>query len=118
MKTIQHGELAARLQGIRLPLLAEKSLQAKIGQMLGDAGIAFEAEVRLSPHDRIDFLIENIGIEVKIKGAARDFLRQLTRYAAHQQVQSLILLTGRAVGMPSHINGKPLAIVSLGRAWL
>ena len=45
-------------------------------------------------------------------------LRQLQRYAEHDAIEALMLITATATGMPSEINGKPVRVVSLGAAWL
>lgn len=49
---------------------------------------------------------------------ATQVLRPLTRYTGYDQVQAIILATGRAMNAPREINGKPIRVVDLGRAWL
>lgn len=106
------------LASTRFPAGPEKLLQEAVADALTDAGIAFEREFRLNDHDIIDFLVAGIGIEVKIKGARRAIYRQLQRYAESDAVKSLVLLSSVAMGLPPEIDGKPVTIVSLGRAWL
>lgn len=106
------------LASTRFPAGPEKELQEAIGVALTNAGIAFEREVRLNDTDIIDFLVSGVGIEVKIKGARRGIYRQLQRYAHSEAVHSLVLLSSVAMGLPPTIEGKPVTIVSLGRAWL
>jgi hypothetical protein len=48
----------------------------------------------------------------------RAIYRQLERYAAQPQIAALILVTGTAMGLPAAIGGKPVFIVSTGRASL
>lgn len=96
----------------------EAALQASIGEALDNAGFAFEAEVRLSTTDRIDFLAGSVGIEAKARYDKRAIYRQLERYAAHDRISALVLVTGTAMGLPPTIGGKPLFYVSLGRAAL
>lgn len=69
----------------------------------------YEREVILSPKDRIDFLVNgNIGIELKIKGAVSALTEQLERYATHDKIEVLVLVTTktRLTGIPTIMNGK------------
>lgn len=76
-------------------------------------------EYSLTPTDRIDFLADGVGIEVKTHGANTDILRQLHRYAQSEEIDALILLTTisrHKVGLPAEMNGKPVfcAIIRSG----
>lgn len=106
------------LEHTRLLVADEKGLQATIAERLDAAGITYEREHRLSPADVIDFISDRVGIEVKIKGGKRAILRQVERYAASDQIDAIILVTSVALGMPAEIAGKPVRVVSIGRAWL
>lgn len=80
-------------------------------------------EHRLSDTDRPDFFLPQLGlaIEVKTKGAATAVLRQLSRYASHVQVQSILLITSRiqlATTIPDTIEGKPVRVHSLAGSLL
>lgn len=58
-----------------------------------------------------------IAIEVKVKGQVAEVLRQLRRYANHERIQGLVLVTTRrlhAASMPAEMNGKPLAVAMIG----
>lgn len=112
-----HSVLKA-LAGVRFPLVDEKELQAAIGEQLASAGLDMEREVRLAPGDIVDFMVGGTAIEVKIKGSRRAILRQCERYAAYERVRELVLLTNVATGFPDALSGKPVAVFSLGRAWL
>ncbi len=74
-------------------------------------------EVSLTAADRIDFLLAGgLGIEVKVSGQTSAVWRQLHRYATHERVSGLILVTTRtphAVGAPVELNGKPVAVLVL-----
>ena len=86
----------------RYRLGSEGLLQIDIANHLAHNSIAFEREVKLSPADRIDFLVEgSIGIEVKAKAVARQIYRQLDRYVAYPQLSALILISNTAMGLPA-----------------
>lgn len=110
--------LAAALSRTRFLVDDEKRLQADIAAALTAKGLAYKREVRLSAADVIDFLVGRVGIEVKIKGTKRAILRQVERYSGSERLDSIILLTSLALGLPESINGKPVRIVSIGRGWL
>ncbi|PMS08584.1 hypothetical protein C0Z17_29500, partial [Trinickia caryophylli] len=65
-----------------------------------------------------DFLINGIAVEVKTRSPRKAIFRQLSRYAKHEEVRALILLTGTSMQLPPEINGKPALVVSLGEGWL
>lgn len=121
-------ELVALLELLRmtrLPLGDEKAAQRELARVLSGVGIAARREVRLGPGEIADFLIESgplagTLLEVKLSsgGSKREIYRQLLRYAGHSQVETLVLVTNKAMGLPGQIGGKPACYVSLGRAWL
>lgn len=107
------------LSSRRFSLTNEKKTQEEIEASLTAAGIRNAREVRLGDGDIIDFVIEgSIGAEVKIKGGKMDIFRQCQRYARHNALSALILVTNVPTGFPKEINGKPVYVVNLARAWL
>jgi len=102
----------------QLPLSDEKQLQAAISDVLEAASLDFEREVHLGPRDIVDFMVEGVAIEVKIKGGRRDIYRQLERYCGYDAVTAIVLATNVPMGLPSLICGKPTSIAALGRGWL
>ena len=90
----------------------EDDLQAALGLALEHENIAFEREVVLGPRDRIDLLAGDVGIEVKVDGSRASVLRQLQRYAKHERIGALLLVSPRArhLAMPETLGGKPLAV--------
>lgn len=66
------------------------------------------------------FLPSGLAIEVKLKTqrSKMDVFRQLQRYAAHEEVRALLLITNLSMGLPSTIGGKPAYYAALGAAWL
>lgn len=100
----------------RFAFANEKQLQDGIERMLAAENVAFEREHRLTAKDRPDFFLPNSGIviEVKIKGATNDVLRQLYRYAEHEQVKAIILVTSRGRHqLPITMHDKPCRAVVL-----
>ncbi len=108
-------ELKHYLAAFRYDLTSEDSIQVGIAGVLRAGGVAFERETRLSSRDRLDFLVGDVAIEVKLKGTVNDLLRQLSRYTEHESVGELLVVTGRVQlsGLPEQIVGKPLECIPL-----
>lgn len=102
----------------RFPLANEFDLQDAIARALEADEIAFERERRLSSKDIVDFFVCGIAIEVKIKGGKLAIYRQVERYAAHEEVERILLVTSIAMSLPADINGTPASVLNLARAWL
>lgn len=99
-----------------LPRSPEVRLQDAIAAALADHVVRFVREVRLSPEDIIDFLVEDgLGVEVKIDGSVSDVTRQLHRYAQSDRVTDLLLVTTRSRhrAMPAAFAGKPIRVLNL-----
>jgi hypothetical protein len=114
---------AEELQIIRQIILSyryqhadEAGLQAGITAALHTAGRPAHREVRLTAQSRIDILTGRVGIEIKVRGATDALLRQLQRYAQHELVDALIVVTTVAKhrSLPQSVGGKPLAVIHLG----
>ncbi len=120
---VDPAKLARDLGMLRLDLSHEKAAQSELADVLVEMlpdGCMIEREYRLSARDVPDFLVDNgIVIELKVKGAARaQITKQLERYARHDRVSALILLSNVAMSLPAMIGGKPAFFASLGKAWL
>lgn len=120
---ISAADIAALIRTGRFTLAPEAECQAEMEAFLAarlPMGCSLSREHRLSGADRPDFLIDGRHVvEVKVRGAQRRAIeRQLKRYAAHPEVESLILATNVSVVLAPMIGGKPTFVVSLGRAWL
>lgn len=111
-------EIIRLLSLTRFPLSNEKMLQAAIEEEFDDHGVEHSREHRLSASDIPDFMVGRIAIEVKIKGSKRAIYGQVKRYVEHAEVDELILVTNVPMGMPATINGKPIHVFNLARAWL
>lgn len=110
--------LVAFLQSRRWPLADEKVLQAAIAAELIPICSAAEREVKLSATDVVDFMVDGVAMEIKIKGGKRNIYRQCVRYCGHDAVKALVLATNSHLGFPAAINGKPCFVADLGRGWL
>lgn len=106
------------LKRARLPLESEKATQAALAEAFDQYGIPYVREVTLSEGDIVDFLVEGIAIEIKLKGSRMAIYRQICRYAASPKVHRVLLLTARCMGLPEEIEGKPANVFSLSEAWL
>lgn len=101
------------LAGKRFIESDEASLQAGIALALESAGVVFEREVRLSEHDRVDFLIDRTALEVKVDGSLSAVTRQLHRYAQSERVAEIVLVTTRMQHsrLPLALNGKRILVI-------
>ena len=113
-------EIIQILSGCRFPLANEKMLQAAIEEEFDAHGVEHSREHRLSSEDVIDFFFEaeGIGAEIKIKGSKRAIYGQIQRYAKHDCIRELILVTNVPMGVPAEVEGKPVYVVNLAKAWL
>lgn len=91
----------------------ERQLADNFEQLLRADGVDYVREYALDAHDRLDFLIhESVGVEIKTAGSYNTVLRQLGRYAQHERVEVLLLVTTRSnhQKMPTALGGKPLIV--------
>ncbi|MER5608316.1 hypothetical protein AB0F93_03670 [Micromonospora tulbaghiae] len=108
----------------------EIELHGGIEDVLTGLGLTPRREVRLAGPDRIDFMVDlprttgpalRLGIEAKIAGRSADVWRQLTRYAGHDQVDELMLVTTvyrqaiQLAQMGQTVAGKPLTVTLINR---
>lgn len=107
------------LLSVRCPAVCQESeLHALIARALTSQGFEVRHEVRLAPRCRIDFLVGGVGIEVKKSRPERAaLLRQLARYAACGQVESLLVVAPRGVSLPREVGGKRVHLLALERLW-
>lgn len=107
--------LLALLRAYTYAYDSESGLQAGIAAMLEREGVGYAREVVLGPRARIDFLLGDIGVEIKTQGSPSSVTAQLFRYAESPRVAALVLVTDRhqLVVQPPTLLGKPLRVVSL-----
>jgi hypothetical protein len=93
----------------------EYDLQDSITTVLTEAGLTVAREVVLTPGERLDLLVERVGIEVKVKGNVEKLARQLQRYAHSPHLDALIVATTRTEhrALPAHWAGLPLTVACL-----
>jgi hypothetical protein len=91
------------------------TLQNGIKEMLLSHAIGYSRDVHLSLTDRPDLMVGGVAVEVRIGGLFASVLRQLTRYAQHEEVTGIVLVTCKASHrrMPKTLNGKPVVVVAL-----
>lgn len=106
-------------QSSRIDVSTETAAHRMLAEALEAEGLILEREVKLTAAERIDLMVEGVGVEVKVKGNRRTVFGQLERYAACDQVTALVLATATAwpAGI-DQIGGKPFFHASLVRGWL
>lgn len=107
------------LSAVRVPAVpGEYDIHAEVSAALDRAGIRHSHEFWLAPRCRIDFLAGRVGIEIKKGRPSPSALReQLHRYLTSEALDAAVVVTQRAVLLPSTICGKPVEQVSLNRLW-
>ena len=115
---MRHEVMDALLE-LRSPFaLYEKDIHGWVAARLKDAGLPYLHEARIGKGCRIDFLVGNVGIEIKKgKPIPAVLAAQLKRYAACADVDSLIVLTQRNVKLPKTVMGKPVDQITLSQLW-
>jgi hypothetical protein len=94
----------------RFRFAGERELQAGIDQVLRAAGLNVTREAALGDAGTIDFLIDDLGLEIKVRGTRADVTRQIHRYLQHDAIRGVMVVTTRAelARLPSTISGKPV----------
>lgn len=108
--------VADHLGWYRFRFSREAELQVGIATALSRLDtVLVRREFRLSDSDVIDFLVDDVGVEVKVDGSCPALLRQLHRYAQSDAIGSLVVAThlSRLAQMPATIGGKPVFVALL-----
>ena len=107
------ASLHATLSGYQFQFSSELELQEGVSQVLTSHEIEHDPEHLLDGLDRIDFLVGDLGLEIKVDGSLSLVTRQVHRYLQSDQVKGLLLLTSRQKhrNLPSTINGKPVRVL-------
>lgn len=111
-------KIAAALRLATLRFSSEAQYQVQILAALRTAGLQVEREVRLGEHGRVDFALQVEGgllaIEIKIGGGLTAVERQIGRYAAHDRVVGVLVISSRMQlsKLPDAIAGKPVRVIA------
>lgn len=117
MTTVQ--QIFDCLSSRRLSLANEKRTQEDIAGAFDECGIPYEREYRLDGRNIIDFKVHSVGIEIKVKGHSKlQIYRQMERYSEFGEIKELMLVTNIPTGFPKELNGKPVYVLNLAKAWL
>ena len=115
-------DIADLLRGFRFTMSSEAELQAGVAEVLSASGLVYNEEHRLGNKDRIDFYLSDlkVGIELKVDGGTNQVADQLLRYAQHDEIAGLVLVTTKAGhrAVPPVLNGKPILQVKVYEAAL
>lgn len=111
------SQIAGVLRQYTYNFADERTLQDGLEQVIS-AHWEYRREYELSTTDRPDFWLPEFGIavEVKIGGPTSSVLRQLYRYAGHEQVQGILLVSScMRHQVPDSMNAKPVLKLQLHR---
>lgn len=111
------SEIADIVRGFAYAYRNEADVQAAVVELLSSKGHAVMSEVPLTDRDRIDLVVDRVGVEIKIKGSAANVARQLQRYAESDLIDELVLVTGisrHEAFLGATIGGKPVTVVWIG----
>ena len=111
-------DLKETLSKYRFDISTEDSLQRGIAEVL-TGKVEFRREARLNSHDRPDFVVGTVAVEVKIGGSSAALTRQIGRYAELPEVEELLVITTRSAHqVPAEIHGKRVTTLVLrGGLW-
>jgi hypothetical protein len=94
----------------------EKTLQEGIARVFSDSDLHFSREVKLEK-GTIDFMVDRIGVEIKIKGSPSQVARQAIDYLESPKLDALVLVTGRALSArylrEMKVSGKSVHVIYL-----
>lgn len=105
------ADVARVLAGYRLPVSNEAAMQVAIAAAFEESGMPHRREVTREA-DRIDFVVEGVGVECKVQGSVTEVTRQLERYALWTDLTDLLLVTtvGKHLDVPRLMNGKTVRV--------
>lgn len=107
--------ISAAIRRCAFSYAQETDLHLGIEAVLKDVGYSPLSEVRITG-GRIDFIVDQVGIEVKVKGTRDALHRQLLRYAESPRIAELLVVTTVRAhrGLPESVGGKPLSVLVVG----
>jgi hypothetical protein len=113
--------ILAMLRGVSIRSSSEAELQDALLELFTGNGLAVQREHSLGGGNRIDFLVaSHVGVEVKVQSGHAEVTRQIQRYAAHPDIDVMVLVTTRVqhTGIDLTTIGKPSFIAYVGRAFV
>ena len=117
--TLLIARIVRIIEATKVNVTTERFAHDAIVDVLIKDGLDVQREVVLSRKDRIDIMVDGIGVEVKTGHSRRQIHAQLVRYAKLDLITGLVLATG--IAFPASIrelHGKPFRCASLSRGWL
>ena len=105
----------AALAGARFLTFDEAGLQRAVAHELDRHGLAYQREKRFGSRDRVDFFVDGVVLELKVKAPAKAILRQVLRYAEHGDVRAIVVAgtCHSVLRLPHEVSGKPLYAIHL-----
>lgn len=102
------------IHSIKINFSNEAECHRGIKEAFDAAGIAYQHEVKI-PEGRLDFLIDGVGVEVKLDGSLSDLTRQLYKYSLSSKLTGLAVITNknRLTYLPLEMSEKPLEVIFL-----
>lgn len=117
---VEHELADAKLRALMLEFCAplrftanEPELAAQFEELLAAEEVEYKREYELAPEDRPDFFVHRrVAVEIKTAGSFTNVVRQISRYAEHEQVDMVLLVTTRSEHrqMPPYLSGTPVVV--------
>lgn len=110
-------DVLAAIRKARVRYATEAGLHMDVQKALVDAGIQATKEYRLSGKDRVDLAVKVAGgtlaIEMKVMGSLPEVDRQVARYAAHEEVVAVVVVSPltRHSGLAREACQKPVHVI-------
>jgi hypothetical protein len=115
------SQLAGTIQTGTYTFTTEDELQAGISEHLTAAGIEHTREVRLSAGlGRVDLMVGQVAVEVKIAGGWQALARQVMRYTHAAEVDGILVVTTKMAhlqALPTQMGAKPIIGMFLNGAF-
>lgn len=116
-KAVSAADIARTLRGYRYNFGNEIALQDGIERVFKENGIGYRRECRLGAAGIIDFMVERIGLEVKIKGSPSSVGRQVVDYLGSAELDEIVVVTSRILAASylrvPELVGKRITVVDL-----
>lgn len=115
---MQAEAIVELIKSVKLQHSTEFILHGQLYELFDSLKIPFQKEYKLSKSDIVDLFINGVAIECKTQGQPIQIHRQLERYANHDEVKAIILVSSKYMNVKKTIKGKPAFMVHLGAQWI